>query len=109
MTVTPEAAKQLMEKWAVHVERSPTRIIKDAEYEKVGGGGCGWFALSTQAGTAWSAALCDKSCHRRARMDPRPAPTSSSQQQRVPRVFGVACICFPDMFAAVTPTSLASL
>jgi saccharopine dehydrogenase (NAD+, L-lysine-forming) len=36
VTVTPEAAKQLMEKWAVHVERSPTRIIKDAEYEKAG-------------------------------------------------------------------------
>ena len=35
VTVTPETAKQLMEKFDVHVERSPTRIIKDAEYEKV--------------------------------------------------------------------------
>ena len=35
MTITPESAKQLMDKFDVHVERSPTRIIKDQEYEKV--------------------------------------------------------------------------
>lgn len=35
VTVTPETAKQLMGKFDVHVERSPTRIIKDVEYEKV--------------------------------------------------------------------------
>jgi len=36
VTVTPESAKQLMDKFDVHVERSPTRIIKDQEYEKAG-------------------------------------------------------------------------
>lgn len=38
MTVTPATARQLMDsgKWEVHVEHSPTRIIKDAEYEQVG-------------------------------------------------------------------------
>jgi saccharopine dehydrogenase (NAD+, L-lysine-forming) len=36
VTITPETAKQLMEKFEVHVERSPTRIIKDGDYEKAG-------------------------------------------------------------------------
>jgi NAD/NADP transhydrogenase alpha subunit len=35
VTITPETAKQLMDKFDVHVERSPTRIIKDGDYEKV--------------------------------------------------------------------------
>lgn len=38
VTVTPETAKALMEsgKWEVHVEKSPTRIYKDKDYEQAG-------------------------------------------------------------------------
>lgn len=38
VTVTPETAAKLIDsgKFEVHVERSPTRIIADSEYEKVG-------------------------------------------------------------------------